>query len=1255
MELSTITASLRKRIGQHAAALKSEAERCFDLKLASSSTLKQRQTLAHAEIAKQEATLSQLRQERSALLKIYDSAMMGDENGDLNEESFWARVAQVDAEIAAAVQLIDAHKISVHLPVESGSLFVGGGNGVYFGADHIWLDTVDASVSVSLSSLGISADRTLQAPKLLVELSSATFAFLFQNVKIKTDKGKRIPDLDIKSLQLEASLEATVPLVYQPHVAVKQYLTGTDASTAAAANASQSSQETAGAAVSGRFGRWCIDDDFKFTVGRLKTRQVGGGMFALPSGLTQWIVNMLLPGAVKKAALDGVPPELGDMLCLGSQGASLRIHTTATGIPRAVAAAPLREAARGAELPPCPPLVEACLPPPLLPHQSGPMARRRMQQILFGVADDENVPEELLQGVLQQCRRQPCAPLRQWAGLPPVGSAAEAGASHSSRMEPGALLSCPEGQGGGQEAATAAYWLGMTPLQAQHWSKTFQNSKLQSLGLCTMHGIIDFARAHRPWLLQLRPHLEEALLSREEGGARDAAQDIAPYPQRLVQGIMQWTGLVRACQSLLDDQLQLAVLQAGDTAGPEEDQLQRAQATQGVAQASAVDARIVFMRAMAVAGLPVAVQSTVQSLQVDTHVLHAVRLAHQVALRTLQEQQAAVLKQHTKKRSVRRGALAASDLALLDHARLQPVTALQAKDVTAQQPANSPKHTSFLHKAKARMKNMSGRGKASPGDVGGQPPPSPCASKEGGVPGEKHGQDDNPFAHAQVAGTTALRSDGPSHRSVALSAQQDDQASSPTLQAALPDESREDTDEAPSTPAIRLRTGSSSSSVSSPAASSGTAMDRQEVMNLQRSIDALHAGTSKVLDVLQQLPLMLKRVSAVLRMDVLGGGLASSTAGGMLQAQLEHLQAELAGGGQIARAVLDQALSSQPNIHSRVRNNHADQRIEIDMLLPGVGAAHEEAADTQQGAVAATIALQQLWMGLLLDTAGMAANGCIGGTVNIAELSFLGPLAPGFGLPGQAAPAKRPEHATASAAACPWLYPALDVKWAGVDVYLRVILAHLRRVAATRGEQHRQRTPPADSPTTPPAARDAASQPSALAEDDAMRQGPLEQLLALADKYLQQSAVALRSHLALSLQVAPATAQRQEASSADATSEEGPCVSPDFSCVRQDISISLAGSASDHAQRMRRSHVFKPMPQVRPTAETEVGGAFVSEPSATQGRVLARGWGGKGGASPQLAAASGSGSTPASQAVVGLHLMFNAFALAADIDSLSRL
>ena len=1244
--------SLRSRIDDTAVALKKDVERVVNGARAADSVQKTRSARAARQVKHQEIILKQLREERDALLRVYETAL-DTCDGDLNEESFWGRVAQVDAEIAAATSLVDAYKIAVHLPVESGSLFVGGSSGVYFGVEHVWLDRLEADLTASISCLRASQDAS-NPPQMQMRLAPVTLSLLLQGVKIKTDKGKRIPDMDIKSLHLEACIEAVVPLVFRPHVTVQQYLDGAAAPSPAAARAATAAQDTTGAAVSGRFGRWCIADAFKFSVSHLKTRQVGGGMFALPSGVTQWIVNMLLPGAVKKAALDLAPPELGDMLCLGEQGADFSVHIAATGIPRSVAAAGLGAAAASAELPPVPPLVEACLPPPLLPHQDGPMSRRRMEQILYGVADEEAVPDALLQQVQRRCRQQPCTPLTQWAGMPPVGNGQQSSV-HGNCMEPNGLLSCGAGvEDAAQQAATAAYWLGMTPLQAQHWSATFQHSKLASLNLCSMHGIIDFARAHRPWLLQLLPDIEEALLSEGGGGvAQAAAGAMATYPRRLAQGIMQWVALVKSCQGLLDDQLQLGVLSAG-SAHDGEDQLQRTQATQGIAQASAVDARIVFMRALAVAGLPVAVQCTVQSLQVHAKLLHTVRLAHQVALRSLQEQQAAVLKQHTKKRSVMRGALTTKDLAELDHARMQqPLAQLAAKDVSSpKKQADGPgkdQSTSLFGKAKNRMQSLRGRGSVQPqAAVDTATPAAPAAAATPVATGQPLDDSSNPFAYAHAAGTTALESTGPVYRSVALAAHEGDTAS-PAAGGALALMAASPT---PGSPAPRDRTVSCSSATSNPPSPAHSTSDRQEIVNLQRSVDALHAGTQEVLYALQKLPLLLKQASSMLRLDILGGGLASSNQGGTVEAQLEHLQAELAGGGQFARQVLDQAISSQASMQSRVRNNHSAQRIEVDVLLPQPDAAADSAADSPDAPaplVAATVALQQLWMGLLLDTAAMAANGCIGGIVNIAEMSFLGPLAPGFGMPGQAPPVQRPQQAVLSAATCPWLYPALDVKRAGVHIFLREIITYLLQamLCQRRGDS-------GDSSPHTAAGADGALDSS---DESIAAGGPMEQVLVLAEKYLQQSAVSVRSHLAVSLKVGERGGRGQHDSAPEQCSESasvsGAAGLPDFTGVKQDTSVSLAGSASDHARRMRSAHLFKPIPQLRATADEAESGAFVRSASATQGRALARGWGREGSSSP-VASAAGTSSTPPSHPVVGAHVRVNLFALAADLDSLSR-
>lgn len=1286
MAFAELSASLQKRINDAAVALKQDIDRAAGMIRVDSNVAKARQQRSTEQVQQQEIILKQLREEREALLRVYETALAGRDE-DLNEEVFWARVAQVDSEIAAAASLIDSHKISVHLPVEQGSLFVGGSNGVYFGTDHVWMDTVEADLAVKVTCLHAGSVGRLEAPGLQVRLSSAKLSLLLQGVKIRTDKGKRIPDMDIKSLHLEACVEATVPLVFQPHIAVQQHLLGSASATSPSSSTSAAAgavQEATGTAVSGRYGRWCVGDDFSFSVNRLKTRQVGGGLFALPSGITQWIVNMLLPGAVKKAALDAVPPELGDMLCLGQQDASLGVHVAVSGIPRCVAAAQLGEAARGAELPPAPPLLEACLPPPLLPHQDSPLSRRRMQQMLFGVGDQEAVPPELLQAALQQCKHVPCTPLTEWAGMPPVGCSGRHPASCQTCVQPNTLLSCGPVDDTAQHAATAAYWLGMTPLQAQHWSSTFQHAKLASLNLCSMHGIIDFARAHRPWLLQLLPDVETSLLQDHASGtAHAAAASIAQYPKRLAQGIMQWVSLLHACQGMLDDQLQLGVLSASTQ--DEEDQLRRAQAAQGTAQASAVDARIVFTRALALAGLPVAVQCSVHSLHVEARLLHAVRLGHQVALRALQEQQAAVLKKRAKKTSVRHGALDAAALALLDHARVHAPAQIHAVDVsatTAQRGAGEEKSTSFFHKAKSRMRGL--RGKGGEGrSASASSPSSPSCPPHGQQPlVATPDAASNPFSHAQGGGTTTVSPAGPSHRRVALAAQE---GGTP------PATGQEGGPAAPApprlllSPAPRARTDSVSTAGSSPVATPQSSSDRREVMNLQRSVDALHASTALVLSALQQLPLILKKASTVLRLDVLGGGLASSAHEGTVEARLEHLQAELAGGGRFAQQVLDQAFTSQPTIQSRVRNNHTEQRIEMDLLLPTAGSAAGAGADSPAprapAAVAATVALQQLWMGLLLDTAAMAANGCIGGTVNIAEVSFLGPMAPGFGLPVQGSGLQRPEHAVASAAACPWLYPALDVKHASVSVYLHAVISFLRDSMLLRQATG---TALADSPMANSQLADSPMPSSQLAgegcgaadghapaeeldhssEDD----GPIEQLLSLAQKYLRQSALAVRSHLAVSLQVQQVQGAGTTPQAAPATEESvlqvvDSSMLPDFGSVQQDTVISVTGSASEHAQRMLSAHVFKPIARVQETSEARGTGGIASETSSVQDGSLARGWGrprGAAGSTSESGGAADAEDTPITddtaqpKAVVGAHIRVNLFALAADLGSLSR-
>ncbi|CAE7922522.1 unnamed protein product, partial [Symbiodinium sp. KB8] len=286
------------------------------------------------------ASAAVLKAERESLTAMYKAAMK-EQDATFDELSFWARVAEVESLLASAQAKLDSAKLDLHLPASEGFLYAGGSDGVYFGMRDFWVESLQGDVRVEVAPLTLAGGQQVRPPTVAVTLDKARFVAAVQGLRLKGEKGSGVPDLDVDTLQVTATLSLTLPLQYTPHQHVEALLRG-ERGSGGDTPAPPVASDGTGSTVCGRYGRWVVGPAFAFSLSELHTRQKGGGLLPIPSALTRWLVNTFLPSQIKAAALRAAPPELGDMLCAGQQRGSLSATVDLAGIPFAVLRGELR-------------------------------------------------------------------------------------------------------------------------------------------------------------------------------------------------------------------------------------------------------------------------------------------------------------------------------------------------------------------------------------------------------------------------------------------------------------------------------------------------------------------------------------------------------------------------------------------------------------------------------------------------------------------------------------------------------------------------------------------------------------------------------------------------------------------------------------------------------------------------------------------------------------------------------------------------
>lgn len=255
--------------------------------------------------------------------------------GNANDEDFWARYAELEADEAAATVKLHNLKACRYFPIATYRL---GAPGLYMGMSDFWISQLSANFEMqctpaagdvwAMPASGLPHTGSAAGPRpatVLLRLRPLTLALQIDDLGLRGDSVPS-PLRSIRQLQLTLDLDVCVPLLFAPPTRANS--AGTTASGSAAPGAAGSTGASRGTAAAPAHPldrlltfRWqaAPAPAFRCEVTRLECRTKGLSI-PLPNTLLRWAINALIPSRLRDALTAAVPQELGVLLSLHRSG-----------------------------------------------------------------------------------------------------------------------------------------------------------------------------------------------------------------------------------------------------------------------------------------------------------------------------------------------------------------------------------------------------------------------------------------------------------------------------------------------------------------------------------------------------------------------------------------------------------------------------------------------------------------------------------------------------------------------------------------------------------------------------------------------------------------------------------------------------------------------------------------------------------------------------------------------------------------------